>query len=241
MFQKMALEQCDVWVLAGDHSGSSWGYKGTRAIFRIAREHFKGPILAVLGNHDYWVRGRKIKGHDLNFIGLSTNRYANPSLFSWQDNYNRIVESAKEHEIHLFEENGIYRFDQDVFNYTFAGHGLWYAIPPNSNDALYMPIAMEGDTHRHMYKKTTDALLKQLEGLNDATDGIRIFVSHFPVIELNDSDLPWSGDPFLGAMLRDDRQFTTFLNGHSHGDKNGPMRWECGADYYKPKYKIIHV
>lgn len=240
MFRNIAAENCDIWILAGDHSGSSLGLKGTRAIFRIAREHFKGPILACLGNHDYWVRGNKKKGHDLDHVGISTWRYFHPSMGAWLDNYTKIVESAKEHQIHLFEEDGIYRFP-DMWGFTFAGHGLWYNMPPNSNDHLYMPVGMEGDTHRYMYKKTTDALLKQLEGLNDKEDGIRIFTSHFPIIELDDQSMPWSGDPFLGAMLRDQYQFTTFLNGHSHGNKNGPMRWECGSDYYNPKYKIVYV
>lgn len=240
MFDELVKEQCDVWVIAGDHSGSSLGLKGSRAIFKLARERFDGPILACLGNHDYWVRGRKIKSHDLNFVGINTPRYQYPSLHAWAENYTKIVESAKEHKIHLFEENGVYRFP-GMWGFTFAGHGLWYKMPPNSNDHLYMPIALEGDTHRYMYKRTTDALLKQLESLNDKEDGIRIFISHFPVIELDLPDLPWSGDPFLGQMLQDQYQFTTFLNGHSHGNKNGPMRWECGSDYYLPKYKVITV
>lgn len=239
MFKKAIEEEFDILVLAGDHSGSYYGYKGTRAVFSIAREYFKGPILAVLGNHDYWTLGRKKRSNDLNLVGIKTHRHYNPSLDAWNQNYRNIVESAKEHNIHLFEENGLFRFGE--WNYTFAGHGLWYAIPPNGNDALYMPIGIDGDTHRYMYKSSTDALFNQLQGLDDSSDGIRIFVSHFPVIELEDSDLPWSGSPFIGSELRDQYKFTTFLNGHSHGDKNGPMRWECGGDYYNPKYKIIEV
>lgn len=242
MFQQMVQENCDVWVIAGDHSGSSLGYKGTKAIFSMAREHFKGPILACLGNHDYWVRGAKKRGSERSFlnVGIYSHSYHHPSLASWLDNYIRIVEVAKEHSIHLFEEDGLFRIGNSS-NYTFAGHGLWYKHVPSSNDHYYMPIAVEGDTHRHMYKKTTDALMKQLEGLDDINDGTRIFVSHFPVIELNTVDLPWSGDPFLGSMLRDDLRFTTFLNGHSHGNLNGPIRWECGSEYYQPKYKVIVV
>lgn len=241
MFKEMATESCDVWVLAGDHSGSSLGLKGTRAIFRLAREHFKGPILACLGNHDYWVRGKKKKRNaELANVGIYNHSYSHPSLKAWNDNYANIVVAAKEYKIHLFEEDGVYRHP-GMWGFTFSGHGLWYKMPPNSNDHLYMPIGVEGDTHRSMYKRTTDALLRQLEDLNGKEDGIRIFVSHFPILELKDSDLPWSGDPFLGAMLRDDYHFTTFLNGHSHGNHNGPMRWECGSDYFKPKYKVVQV
>lgn len=223
MFKNLALEKPDVIVIAGDHSGSAYGYKGSRAVFKIARESFDGPILACLGNHDYWVQGRKRKDNDLNFVGISTPRFHHPSLESWTRNYATIVAAAKEHRIHLFEEDGIYRFP-GMWGFTFAGHGLWYAMPPNSHDSLYMPIGLEGDTHRSMYKRTTEVATKQLEQLNDKEDGIRIYVSHFPIVELNDSDLPWSGDPFFGEMLRTQYQFTTFLNGHSHGDKNGPLR-----------------
>lgn len=241
MFKELVTENCDVWVIAGDHSGTVNGLKGSRAIFRIAREYYDGPILACLGNHDYWVRGTKKKKTGLyGGDNLYTNTYNHPDLARWNENYDGIVAAAKEHKIHLFEEDGVYRYP-DMWGFTFAGHGLWYKYPPNSNDHLYMPTGVEGDTHRHLYKKTTDAMLNQLNQLNDQEDGIRIFVSHFPVIEIDDQSAPWCGDPFLGAMLRDEYQFTTFLNGHSHGNKNGPMRWECGSDYHNPKYKIVGV
>ncbi len=241
MFQELVLENPDILVIAGDHSGSAYGFKGTRAIFQIAREYYKGPILACMGNHDYWVRGKKkTKNESPSLDKPYSWQYLHPSLEVFNRNYSDIVKCAKECDIHLFEEDGVYRYP-DMWGFTFAGHGLWYKMPPNSNDHLYMPIGIEGDTHRHMYKKTTDALLKQLDQLDDKEDGIRIFVSHFPVVEIEDRDLPWGGDPFLGQMLRDEKGFTTFLNGHTHGNRNGPLRWECGSDTYNPKYKIVSV
>lgn len=237
MFKDMAAENPDVVVLAGDHSGTHEGYRGVKGVFKLAREAFPAPfpIVACLGNHDYWVRGARKDSIDQ--IGMEKS-YGYPSLFQFNENYEKIVAEAKKQQVHLLEEDGVYRHS-GIWGFVIAGHGLWYKYPPNSNDHRYLPYGIEGDTHRYMYKRTMDALMKQLEQLDDANDGIRTFVSHFPIIEVTDQSAPWDGDPFLGAMLRDEYQFTTFLNGHSHGNKNGPMRWECGSDYYNPKYKII--
>jgi predicted phosphodiesterase len=235
MFDEAQAEAPDVVIVAGDHNGGGYGYKGSRAIFEIARRYFAGPILACLGNHDYWVQGAKSKLYDP--YDSRTPRFKNPNLSEWNYNYQTIKESAKNNNIHLFEEDGIFRFD-NIF--AIAGHGLWYANIPNSNDALYMPIGVEGDTHRYMYKKTTEALLNQLTHLTD-DDIIRVFVSHFPVVEIEERDREWAGDPNLGDMLKEQYGFTKFLNGHTHQNRSGTLRYECGSDYYNPKYKIIEV
>ena len=235
MFQQMAIDKPDVVIIAGDHSGTHEGSRGAKAIFKIARNAFPiTPIIACLGNHDYWIRGvkKKIDGD------IYSKQYYHPSIDEFNANYQNIVDYAEQYDVHLLEEKGVYRF-ADIWGFVIAGHGLWYKYPPNSNDQLYLPMGIDGDTHRYMYKRTTDALLKQLEQLDDANDGIRIFVSHFPIFQVKEHDAPWSGDSFLGQMLHDDYQFTTFLNGHSHGNYDGPIRWEPGSDYYNPKYKII--
>lgn len=235
MFENLALESPDVVVIAGDHNGGMYGYKGSRAVFEIARAKYSGPILACLGNHDYWVRGQKIK-NSINY-SYSDFRYRSPGLLEWTRNYESIIESAKKYNIHLFEEDGLFRWNS-IF--VIAGHGLWYANPPNSNDALYLPIGVEGDTHRHLYKRTTQQLLDQLEGLTE-DDMIRVFVSHFPVVEIQENDRHWAGDPGIGTMLQEQYGFNKFLNGHTHGNRDGLLRYECGSDYYNPKYKIIKV
>jgi predicted MPP superfamily phosphohydrolase len=235
MFAAMAAERPDVIVIAGDHSGTHEGNRGVKAVFKMARTAFPTtPIVACLGNHDYWIRGNKKRTDDFG------RHYYHPSIDQFNDNYQKIVNHAETYNIHLLEEKGVFRFT-DVWGIVIAGHGLWYKYPPNSNDDYFLPLGIEGDTHRHMYKKTTDALLKQLDQLDDANDGIRIFVSHFPIFNIADHDAVWCGDPFLGQMLHDDYQFTTFLNGHSHDNRSGPIRWECGSDYYNPKYKIVSV
>lgn len=235
MFRDLVLESPDVIVIAGDHNGGMYGYKGSRAVFEIARKSFTGPILACLGNHDYWVQGVKIKNID--FYDSRSAKFVNPRLDVWMRNYETIKESAKEHNIHLFEEDGLFRFD-NIF--AIAGHGLWYANPPNSNDALYMPIGVDGDTHRYLYKKTTKELLNQLDTLT-SDDLVRVFVSHFPVVEIEERDKAWAGDHWIGTMLMEQHGFTKFLNGHTHQNRNGPLRYECGSDYYNPKYKIIDI
>lgn len=236
MFERMLEDKPDVIVIAGDHSGTHEGARGCKAVFRIARSVFaETPIIACLGNHDYWVRGEKIKTE----FGVERT-YHRPSLADFNINYENIVKSAEEFNVHLLEEKGVFRFN-DLFGFVIAGHGLWYKYPPNSNDHLYLPLGIEGDTHRYMYKKTTDDLMKQLDQLDDANDGIRIFVSHFPVFSISDSEAVWAGDPFIGEMLHDKYQFTTFLNGHTHKNANGPTRWEPGSDYYNPRYKIVGV
>jgi predicted MPP superfamily phosphohydrolase len=235
MFATMAGENPDIVVIAGDHSGTHEGHRGTKAVFKMARSALPNtPIVACLGNHDYWIRGNKKK---TDLLGVN---YHHPSIDQFNENYQKIVSHADKYGIHLLEKRGVFRHT-DIWGIVIAGHGLWYKYPPNSNDDRYLPLGIDGDTHRYMYKRTTDALLKQLNQLDDANDGIRVFVSHFPIFNITDHDAVWCGDPFLGQMLHDDYQFTTFLNGHSHGNKNGPIRWECGSDYYNPKYKIVGV
>lgn len=236
MFVDMANDKPDVVVIAGDHSGTHEGQRGCKAIFKLARETMPTtPIIACLGNHDYWIRGVKKKTDS-----PYGKTYHHPSMDEFNRNYQDIVRHADTYDIHLLEEKGVYRFT-DMWGFVIAGHGLWYKYPPNSNDHLYLPMGIDGDTHRYMYKRTTDALLEQLKQLDDDNDGIRIFVSHFPILNIKENDIPWSGDTFLGEMLYDDYQFRTFLNGHSHGNMNGPLRWEPGSDYYNPKYKIVGV
>lgn len=254
MFKEMAAENPDVVIIAGDHSGTHEGWRGSRRVFQLAREAFPTtPILACLGNHDYWIRGQKRRNHN-RMESMADDKYNHPSLSEFMENIDKTIEEAKNNNIHLFEVDGAWR-PKDIWGYVILGHGLWYKFVPDSNDEKYMPLGLEGDTHRYMYKRTLNEFLPQLDTLTD-DDLTRIFVSHFPITEIRGvdeepgpeahksayrSDPRWSGDPALGKMLQEDYKVEKFINGHTHGNADGPLRYECGSDYKNPRYKIMEI
>jgi predicted MPP superfamily phosphohydrolase len=218
MLKNAQKESIDVWVLAGDYCGGTDGQHSTRTIFRMVRQAFPNtPILAVVGNHDYWTE--------------------NANLLSFYRNNSLIIEHAKENNIHFLDEDGIWRKD----GVAIIGHTLWYQSPnPPTNDAHWLPKGLEGDTHRFLYKHSYNTLLQQATGFTEE-DLTRVVVTHFPIIEVAPKDEQWSGDWRLGKFLQDAYGVELFLNGHSHQNHNGPLRYECGSDYCLPKYKVIEA
>lgn len=218
----MAASEPDLVVLAGDYCGSFHGGRDTAWTFRAMREVWRGPIVAVLGNHDYWEQGNQ-----------SGSR---PSLHEWVEGYRRIVEAKEETGIHLFESDGIYRQD----GWTFLGHGLWYGTREHisiSNDYRHIPFDVEGNTYGYFNQKWSRAMDVQMLGITE--DDINLgFISHFPVVDLDDS--AWCGPKFLGERLLE-IGVEVFINGHTHGNMNGPRRFECGADYGMPRYRIVSI
>lgn len=241
-FAEIATYEPDLIVNAGDNNGGWYGAKAVHTIHMRLREAMPDtPVVACLGNHDFWVRGRK---HGNDFFNYSSNTpgYRRPAPDVWLRNYQDILDTFKKFNIHFLDLDGPYR-DPEHAGIAVFGHTMWYenSAPP-SNDAYFMPVGYEGDTHAYLrstaYKQVYESIDKLTE--NDKTI---IFVSHFPVIKTdNDYDFHiWSGSESFGHYLQDDVGVQYFLNGHAHQLHKGPVRWEAGSDYGFPKFIIIDV
>jgi predicted MPP superfamily phosphohydrolase len=204
----LAVIKPDIIIHAGDFSGGMMGYGALGVTCRMLRREFPEiPILAVLGNHDLWA-GK------------------NPTVSSFTRNKNLCVKAFSDNNIHFLDEKGVYR----IGGVTFMGHTGWYNTVPDSNDWLYIPRYMEGDTHSLLQKQAHSALEAQLASLIKEDENI-VFVSHFPVRDCN----PWDGNPNMGTLLSEQYGVKYFISGHSHGLLKGPVHFRTATDYYKPQ------
>lgn len=237
----MAKDNPDVIVNCGDNTGTTSGYKCTKQIVRLIRQFFpETPILWTNGNHDYWCTS-KVK---------ENGRYykTRPSPIDFYKNLNMIEECLKEANIHFLDKDGIYSHP-DFSDVLFIGSSGWYAHPnPPTNDINYLPYSLDGDTHRSLIKQTEDNLFNteaKLQTIYQKDYHTVIFVSHFPVIKAGIDykgrfeDFSWR--THIGDFFQENYNCKHFLCGHAHQLHEGPLRYECGPDYYKPAYQIIEV
>ena len=237
----------DILVLPGDFNGGVYGAKAVRTIIKTTREVFPTiPILTTLGNHDHWVRGRKIKwgepdGYKL--VSISDFPFRTPGAEAFHRNYAEIVKTFKEFGVHFLDEDGLWRH-KNYPGIVIAGHTLWYGNQhPPTNDRRYLPKNLDGDTNAYLYKKGITSIEGQLDKLTDA-DKVRIFVSHFPVMYpkgRTEMDEAMGGPERIGTMLWQNFNFRYFLNGHAHQHWEHFPRFESGSDYGKPNGIIVSV
>lgn len=243
MFRKAALETFDVIVHCGDYSGGSMGWRKVRDTVRIIRSFFPDKLfLSTIGNHDYWChtntreqdqRGRWVK--------------TRPNLRTYVENLTKIAEVFSENRVHYLDKDGIVSHP-DFPGIVFIGSSGWYNCGnPDTNDARWLPIGLEGDTHRSILKSTEADLWRNEAQMIEQKAGWDevIFVSHFPVINTGDDrkgafeKFSWSEG--IGRHFQETHRCRYFLCGHAHQLHKGPLRYECGPDYYKPAYQIIEV
>ena len=246
MFKAMAQEDFDLLIHCGDYNGGSKGAGAVKLTLDMIRAEMPEiPILSVLGNHCFYHPGKRLRFADC-IPGVRT--HGHPSFAQFQINYDKICQTFKDNNVHFLDEDGIYQ-NPDFPEVIICGHTGWYNFPdPPTIDANYLPLALEGHTHKYMERRARAAFFKQLDALDkfyDAKIHELIFVSHFPVINSVDDQKGsfemFSWDERLGDMLQEDYKCKFFLNGHSHRLCKGPLRWESGSDYYNPKYHIIGV
>lgn len=243
-FQSMAEQKPDIIVGAGDYNGGWTGHKAVHTIAMRQREVMPDiPSVTVIGNHDVWARGKPIRGSDqFNSVGMSTKRHMYPSPQIWDLNYKTIIENFKKFNIHFLDEDGVFR-DSRFPGLAIFGHTMWYEnVYPSSNDSSNMPVGVEGDTHGFLRRKGYRSAYDQIDSLTPE-DTTRIFVSHFPVIKTHTCTEfeQWSGSAAFGEYLQADVNVKYFLNGHAHQLHTGPLRFESGSDYHKPKFIILEV
>lgn len=242
----LKLKSPDVLALLGDFSGGHWGFRGVRQCINLARAEFPDtPIVATLGNHDYWVRGDKRRGGYDGPGGGDPNewKFRNPRLSEWNENYDKIVEFLKEKGVHFLDEDGLWR-DARWPGVVLFGHTGWYRTKDRTtNDHRMMPIGVEGDTEAYMYNRAYKAVCNQVDALQP-TDTVRIFCSHMPVVYplgLRGNDHRLGGSEGIGNMLGEQYDVRYFLNGHCHQHWEHHPRYESGSDYRKPKAIIVEV
>jgi hypothetical protein len=233
MLEEASSEQFDVIVHCGDYCGGAKGWRSVRETVKLIREIFPDtPFLSVIGNHDYYYRPSGRKGR--------------PSLAGFTENLERIRDAFKEHNVHFLDEDGPWSH-HDFPTIKVIGVSGWYNNPnPPTNDRNFLPVGLEGDTNRYLLKKAEWQLDQHLQALsfNKGADTL-VFVSHFPVINTGNDykgafeQFSWSER--IGEYLQADYGCRYFLNGHAHQLHAGPLRYECGSDYYRPKYQIITV
>lgn len=246
MLKEAVLEKPDIIIHAGDYSGGTEGNKKVTSTVKLIRKYFPTTtFLSVNGNHDYWVRGKKIKGSDSMFYGPS---YQKPSLHQYITNLEKIKATFKEHNVHFLDYDGPYRCDWLYPEVIIMGVSGWYKNPnPPTNDQNFLPIGLNGDTNRYLLKEATRLLDEQAEAVRNwyTKETQVIFVSHFPVVPAGNDykggfeDFSWDSNIYI--WLEEEFGCKMFLNGHAHMFHKGPKRWEAGSDYYLPKYQIIEV
>lgn len=221
----------DVIVFAGDFCGGILGHKSVNSIIKFTREYFPDTdIIACLGNHDYWASPKRMN------LGKPTYH---PSLESHVANYNNILETFKKYNVHFLDTDGVYR-NSNFPGVAIVGHSMWYKFEPDSNDLHWMPTMIEGNTHKHLYAKSIKEVFVSLDQLNE-NDTTRIFVSHFPVIEIDECDEKWNGDGAFGKIIQESYDIKYFLQGHDHRLYTGPIKYSSGSDYGKPRHQMIDV
>lgn len=248
-FKKMAQEDFDVIVHCGDWCGTLTGWTTIRDTLRLIRRYFPDkPIVATIGNHDYWCvnRKRKVKVTDP-YTGQKVWSVKKPDVADYRFNLDNIIAQFKEHNVHFLDKDGVYVHPQ-FSEVVLIGSSGWYATAnPRTNDSRWLPIGLEGDTHRHLLKATEEDLArseKQLLALPHPWKTL-VFVSHFPVVNTG-RDYKGAFEEFSWSERIADHYYGTyncqhFLCGHAHQLHKGPLRYECGPDYRHPAYQIIEV
>lgn len=238
---KLKQEHFDILLHCGDYSGGVNGCKTLGSTVRLIRDIFPDKkYVTVIGNHDYWSMDTRIfRSHD-----AASNHKVVTTTELFHKNYESILQTFKDHDVWFLDQQGPYRLG----DYVLVGHSGWYAnseIVCVSKDFKYLPYGMDGDTNRYMYKRAMDELHKNLDALTPVDrEKVLLFVSHFPVIKEGPENagydlFSWSAS--LGDFLQEDYGVRWFFNGHAHQDHTGPLRWETGTDYYKPKYRIVEI
>lgn len=244
MFTEISEKEFDLLIHAGDYSGGVEGWRKVKHTVELMRKCIPSkPILTTIGNHDFWVRGRRKK----NEVDYLSRTYGTPTLHAYLLNYDKIAKVFKENGIHFLDEDGMYSLPEQPTT-KFIGCSGWYSDPnPPTNDKYFLPLGELDSTAATLSLRADFIINEQIRQLDaNYEEGYRtIFVSHFPVINTGD-DYKGSFEQFswvtqIPSVLHTEYNCTHFLCGHAHQRHEGPLRWEAGSDYYRPKYLEITI
>lgn len=244
MLQEAVAEKPDMIIHAGDYSGGLIGHRGVTSTVKLIRKYFpETTYLSTIGNHDYWIRGARIKNDPVDEMFLGP-QYRNPSLSQFNSNLKKIEDTFHKHNV-IFLDNCPLITDE----FIFIGVSGWYNHPrPRTNDQRYLPIGIEGDTNAFLLKQSwtkLEAHIEYIKEFNLPAGREVVFISHFPVVNTGPDykggfeEFCW--DAKLVPFLQEELGVKKFINGHAHQLHTGPLRYESGSDYYLPKYTVIEV
>lgn len=206
----------DVLVAAGD-LGSSRKEHLHGALKFLRKVAGTKPVVAVMGNHDYWHSGQ------LSLSALHTQQQ----------------EWCREFDIHYLETGPL-----RVGGVLFVGWDGWYSEYPGTHDANYMPHGFDSWHHLKELTAFTQVLddVAAAKAGPDAPVSV-VAVTHFPCVP----HLTWpeySANPrhfqFLPGLV------DVLCMGHSHKAvpdivAEGVRLLNCGSDYDEPKAVLFEV
>lgn len=236
----------DVLVHCGDYGGTWEGAPCVKRTVRLMRKAFPDkPIVSTIGNHDYWCKSSKRKRVEYWDGSVKYVKQA-PGPDDFYANLGVIAATFKEAGIHYLDKDGPYTHP-DFLGITLLGASGWYTnLNPSTRDAQCMPIGMHGNTHQFILKSTEGDLRRSEDQLGPWGPGRQlVFVSHFPVVNTGNDYKgafeSFSWGEFWSKYFIQEYGCRHFLCGHAHQLHYGPLRYECGPDYYRPAYQIIEI
>jgi predicted phosphodiesterase len=216
--------------------------KTTRVIrFKTFKtKEYTGRVWCVSVENKNFICRRENKVH---ITGNCWNE--NPSVDTFNQQLVDIENIFKNHNVHFLDKDGVYQHPEFPLIKIFGVSG-WYAnYNPPTNDKDWLPLGLDGDTNKFLLKRSHDILAKQVEELEalNSPEFTHIFVSHFPVIKTpNDRRFEvFSWSESVAGFLKEFLGVKHFLNGHAHQLHTGPLRYESGSDYYRPRHIIINI
>jgi predicted phosphodiesterase len=219
------LGQVDTLVLAGDYA---WLMDPVPAVSNVCalarRAHPSATILAVLGNHDFWLSGK------------------NRSLDDMWIQLNEIRSLFRSHGVCFLDESPpVDVTDANGETVTFFGHTGWYHEDPNTNDAKHMARDAPNGIHYLMRWRALNAFLDSFDRLPSENQNPTVCVTHLPITADNKTLRNLNWDYKLGDHCAS-RGVKVFLEGHTHQYHYGTrtcehraIKFNCGSDYGKPR------
>lgn len=254
-----------LYINAGDDNGSYWGPEASAYIARLEMELLPPETIRakVPGNHDFWLLharrgdGWKAIKQQQNAIERAKEQSGFPDAALWQLAVDEMYAAYAACGIHCFNRDGLLK----VGRWTFVGHSLWYVeAHPATNDALYLPIGLAGQTNQKLYHEGYNAIWDQMDQLGAGPAGPVAVVSHYPIfgprylldgsLSMPEDDVATPERPTFASALMD-LGVKAFINGHMHQQHLGPLRFEAGSNqnigtreqpqYDFPRYLLLDL
>lgn len=215
----------DALILAGDLI--SHKQKSMKTLFRTIRNVMPHvPVVACLGNHDYWDEGKY-------YGGSKCRKYT----------YQELDEMHKE----AFGEFNIHRVSATplvIKDVAIVGFDGWYAQHnPNTNDKYWMAYQWDGlDPFAFMIKKAAMEF-DTLMGMDLTPYRATVGITHFPPFTDHVRYIPYCASMNLMPFMTE--KWDVLCVGHSHKAcdfvENDCRVINSGSDYDHPRYVVFDV